>query len=150
MRSTAETGGKMTLGTQAANVYGELLLKTQPRPIKSDEEAEAIQRQIDALIDKPEELSEDENDFLGLLGSLIYMWEDGKYKLPEISGPEVTRVLLEERGLQQKDLVGPVFPTKGIASEVLSGKRQLTYEYVRRLAEFFHVSPALFYPDASR
>ncbi len=50
--------------------------------------------------------------------------------------------------MRQGDLVGGVFPTKGIASEVLNGKRQLTYEHVARLAKVFHVSPAAFYGAA--
>ena len=40
---------------------------------------------------------------------------------------------------------GPVFATKSIASEVLNGKRRLTYDHVDRLAQFFHVSPSVFY-----
>jgi HTH-type transcriptional regulator/antitoxin HigA len=140
----------MTLGTEASQSYADLLRENLPRSITTEAEADAIQRQIDALIDKPGELSEAEEEFLSLLGDLMLVWEDGKYRLPDIYGREAIRGLLQERDLQQKDLVGPVFPTKGIASEVLSGKRSLTYEYVRRLAEFFHVSPAVFYPSGSR
>jgi antitoxin component HigA of HigAB toxin-antitoxin module len=32
----------------------------------------------------------------------------------------------------------------GIAFEILSGKRQLTLNHVRKLAAFFHTSPAVF------
>ena len=66
--------------------------------------------------------------------------------MPDISGPAAIRALMQERNLRQADLVGPVFPTRSRASEIMAGKRALTYEYVRRLAEFFQVSPALFYP----
>ena len=140
----------MTLGTEASQSYADLLRENLPRSIKTEAEADAIQRQIDTIIDKLGELSEAEEEFLSLLGDLMLVWENGKYELPDIYGPEAVRVLLQERDLLQKDLVGPVFPTKGIASEVLSGKRSLTYEYVRWLAEFFHVSPAVFYPRDPR
>ena len=59
----------------------------------------------------------------------------------------MVKALLETHDLRQQALVGPVFPTKGIASEVLSGKRKLTYDFVERLARFFQVSPEIFFSD---
>ncbi len=76
-------------------------------------------------------------------------WEGDRYDLPAASPADAIRALLDARGMRQGDLVGGVFPTKGIASEVLNGKRQLTYEHVGRLTEIFHVSPAVFYPAIS-
>ena len=51
---------------------------------------------------------------------------------------------MEANGLKQKDLVGSVFETASIASEVLSGKREITKEHIRKLSRKFHVSPAVF------
>jgi HTH-type transcriptional regulator/antitoxin HigA len=51
--------------------------------------------------------------------------------------------LMEQRGLRQADLL-PVFGSRSIASTVLNGKRELSKTHIRRLAEFFHVSPAVF------
>ncbi len=103
-----------------------------------------VQRQIDELIDRGA-LSPDERKLLSLLGDLMLAWEGDRYGLPAVSPADAIRALLDARGMRQGDLVGRVFPTKGIASEVLNGKRQLTYEHVARLAEVFHVSPAAFY-----
>ena len=125
--------------------YAELLMATLPRPIKTEQDAESIQRVIDMLIDKPSPLSEDERDFLVLLGALVALWEDGRYEFPDVPPHEIANALIEDNGLKQKDLVGPVFPTESVASEVLSGKRKLTYDFVGRLAEFFQVSPEIFY-----
>ena len=137
----------MTPGSDTASPsYAELLLRALPRPIKSEEDAKQVQRHIDALLDKSDDLTEDEEDLLTLLGTLVLEWEEGKYDLPAVSPLDMLRVLIEDNGLRQKDLVGPVFPTPGIASEVLSGKRKLTYDFVRRLAAYFHVSPEVFYP----
>lgn len=136
----------MIRGSEASN-YAELLVQTLPRSITTESEAEAIQRRIDALIDRAESLTEAEQELLSLLGDLIFAWEDGKYDLPEVPPHEIVKALLETHGLHQKDLVGPVFPTEGIASEVLHGKRGLTYDYVQRLATFFRVSPAVFYSE---
>jgi HTH-type transcriptional regulator / antitoxin HigA len=38
-----------------------------------------------------------------------------------------------------------VFGTRSIVSEVLSGKRRLNTEHMRRLSERFHVSPGAFF-----
>lgn len=138
--------GNVILGTEAMT-YSEMLARYAPRPIYTEEGADRIQELIDALIDKPTTLTEDEQDFLTLLGALMFLWEDGRYDL-EPSGPphEAVKTLLELRGLRHVDLVGPVFPTASVASVILSGKRPLTYEYVRRLSEFFDVPADVFFP----
>ena len=52
--------------------------------------------------------------------------------------------LLEQRGLSSKDL-WPVIGSKGRVSEILSGKRDISKEQAKTLAEFFHVRPDLFF-----
>lgn len=137
----------MTPGSNGtAESYAELLLRFQPRSIKNEEEATVVQRHIDTLIDQ-EHLSEDEREVLSLLGDLMLAWEDDRFELPPVTPAEAIHALLEAHYMRQSDLVGPVFATKSIASEVLHGKRRLTYEHVRRLARVFHVSPSVFYPS---
>jgi len=43
----------------------------------------------------------------------------------------------------------PIFGTKSIVSEVLNERRErkLTLEHVKKLAAYFHVSPAVFIDD---
>jgi HTH-type transcriptional regulator/antitoxin HigA len=134
----------MIPGTDASHSYADLLVQVQPRSITSEEEAAQIQRQIDLLIDRPER-SANEEALLSLLGDLMQAWEAGHYDLDVASPAEAIGALLEAHGLDQQALVGPVFATKSIASEILRGKRHLTYEHVGRLAQFFHVSPSVFY-----
>jgi HTH-type transcriptional regulator/antitoxin HigA len=129
---------------KADSSYGDLLLTFEPRPIQNEDEANRILDVIDALISKGD-LSADERDFLVLLGSLIFLWEDGRVEPPNAAPHEVVKALLEANELRQRDLVGPVFPTESVASEVLSGKRKLTYDFVSRLSRFFHVSPEVFF-----
>lgn len=81
-----------------------------PRSITNETEADRVQAQIDALIDKPEELTAAESELLSLLGDLILVWERGKHEFPDISGPAAVRALLELHGLRQSALVGPAFP----------------------------------------
>jgi HTH-type transcriptional regulator / antitoxin HigA len=127
--------------------YGELLSETLPRTIRSEAEAEQVQKRINDLIDRRDELGKAESELLSLLGDLIIVWEGSTYDLQDIYGVDAVKVLIRERGFRQATLVGPVFQTSSLASEVLSGKRALSYEYVERLSRFFGVSPAVFFPD---
>jgi len=132
----------MTPGTSASSTdsYADLLARVAPTSITNEEDAEALQHQIDNLIDRGD-LSAAERKLLSLLGDLMLAWEGDRYDLLAASPLDMIRELLDARGMRQGELVGQVFP-----SEVLHGKRRLTYDHVARLAEVFHVSPALFYP----
>ena len=50
----------------------------------------------------------------------------------------------QAHALGQKDLVS-VFGTPSIVSEVLSGKREMNKDHIKRLSARFHVSPELFF-----
>jgi HTH-type transcriptional regulator/antitoxin HigA len=128
----------------ADNKYIELLKAFPPRPITSEEELEATQAAIDSLLDKPW-LTSEEQDYLNVLGILVSEYEQNQELVPDLYGVELLKVLLSERGLRQKDLV-PVFKTESIVSDILNGKRQLTTRHIQELAEFFHLSPAVFFP----
>jgi len=68
------------------------------------------------------------------------------YPMPESSGADMLRYLMEERGLKQSDL--PEIGSQGVVSEILNGKRELNIRQMRELAKRFHVSPAAFLPLA--
>lgn len=105
----------------------------------------ATQEALNSLLDKGA-LTPDERDYLNLLGTLIYEYERTLEPIPDIYGVELLKALMAELNLRQKDLV-PIFKTESIVSAVLSGKRQLTTSHIQKLAEFFHVSPAVFFPQ---
>jgi HTH-type transcriptional regulator/antitoxin HigA len=133
--------------TNPSATYAELLAQVQPRSITNEDEAEQIQALIDCLIDQST-LTEEEEDFLSLLGDLLLAWEGDRYDLQAPTPQAMVQALLEANGRTQQDLVGSVFATKSVASEVLRGKRRLTYDHVERLARYFRVTPSLFFPPA--
>jgi HTH-type transcriptional regulator/antitoxin HigA len=133
------------VSTSDPQAYAEYLNRVRPRLIQSEAEFDAVQRLMDQLMETPTRSPEDDA-FLDFLTRLLLEWERGKYPEPSPAPLEILRNLLADDGYRQADLVGPVFPTKSRASEVLSGKRPLTYNYVDRLAAFFHVPPSLFFP----
>ena len=139
----------MTVDARDLQTYRDLLGTFEPRPIRSEREAETIGRLIETLTDLSQ-LSEGQREFVGLLGQLLYDWES-EYEEPiEVSPGEIVHSLLEDNGLRQVDLVGPVFPSAPAVSDFLAGRRPLSYERVDKLAAFFHVSPALFCPARGR
>ena len=136
----------MTSDVRELETYHDLLTTFEPRPIRSDAEAEQFHALIDRLTDLPR-LSEGQREFVGLLGQLLYDWETARAEPVEVSPQEVVRSLLEDNGLRQRDLVGPVFPSRSAVSDFLAGRRPLSYARVAKLAAFFHVSPTVFYPN---
>ena len=93
------------------------------------------------------QLSSDRRQYLKLLGMIIHEYEERTVEVPDIHGVELLNILIEEWGLKQKELV-PIFKTESIASAVINGHRQLTVEHIEKLSEFFHVSPAVFFPQS--
>ncbi len=144
MQNMTKKSGNVTPGISESHSYVDLLIAFPPRTIKSEEELNATQEVIDGLIDKGD-LTSDERDYLNLLGTLVYEYEEEHYPMPDIHGVELLKVLLVDRGLRQKDLI-PVFKTESVVSSVLTGQRKLTASHIQKLAEFFHLSPAVFFP----
>ncbi len=85
-----------------------------------------------------------EKELAELLTLLIEDFEQRRYQLPHAKPLDVIHFLMDQYGLKQKDLVD-VFGTPSIVSEVLSGKRELNKDHIKRLSERFHVSAGLFF-----
>lgn len=128
------------------DTYLKLLQSFPPRPITSEAELAATQKVIDSLLDR-DKLTADERDYLNLLGTLVYEYEEKQEAIPDIYGIELLKFLLDEFGMRQKDLV-PIFKTESIVSDVLKAKCQLTARHIQELAKFFQVSPAVFFPNS--
>jgi HTH-type transcriptional regulator / antitoxin HigA len=79
-----------------------------------------------------------------LLTLLIEDFEEKHYALKAASPIEILNELILANNLKQKDLLD-VFGTPSIASEVLSGKRRLNTEHIRKLGRRFRVSPKVFF-----
>jgi HTH-type transcriptional regulator/antitoxin HigA len=90
-------------------------------------------------------MTPEEDALLSLVTNLIRDYEAGGYPPRERSKPHrMVAFLLEQRGLSDKDL-WPVIGSKGRVSEILSGKRDISKEQAKTLAEFFHVRADLFF-----
>src|SRR5919199_3535584 len=96
MRNMINKTGKTTSGSRSPSAYIELLKSFPPRPIASEEELLATQQVIDSLIDR-RELTPDEQDYLNVLGTLVYEYEQLHYEpIPDIHGVELLKALLKD------------------------------------------------------
>ncbi|HEV7744858.1 MAG TPA: hypothetical protein VGO56_07670 [Pyrinomonadaceae bacterium] len=122
--------------------YKRLLSQTMPMVIESVEENERMLSVVEKLMDK-ESLSPEEERLLKLVARLIEDFERQYYHPKEAAPLEVLQHLMEARGVKQTHL-WEVFGSKGVASEVLNGKRGISKTQARALAHYFHVPADLF------
>lgn len=123
--------------------YRRLLSQTMPVIIETEEENERMLKVIEKLMEKGEHLSPEEEKLLKLLTKLVEDFEERYYHPRDATPLEVLHHLMESRGTKQTHL-WEVFGSKGIASEVLNGKRGISKSHARALADYFHVPADLF------
>jgi HTH-type transcriptional regulator/antitoxin HigA len=122
--------------------YGQLLKEIAPCVIRNDAQLEYFTSALLKLDERPR-LSREERELAELLTILIERYEEQFHAVPKASPIEVLQFLMEQRNLSAKDL-WPVIGSKGITSEILSGKRGISFAAATKLAEFFHVDPSVF------
>jgi HTH-type transcriptional regulator / antitoxin HigA len=111
--------------------------------LRNEQEYDRAVERLNRLLD---EVGTDEQHplytLLDTLGTLIHAYEEEHHPIPECSGVDVLRFLMEEHDLTQSDL--PEIGSQGVVSEILRGKRELNVRQIRALAKRFHVSPGVF------
>jgi len=109
----------------------------------SEKDYNALVKTLDSLID---EVGNDQNHKLApvmeTIGNLIENYEAQEYKINESSPIEALKYLMQEHGLKQSDL--KEIGSQGVVSEILTGKRTLNIEQVKKISNKFHVSPLVF------
>jgi HTH-type transcriptional regulator/antitoxin HigA len=133
--------GKMTLATPELQIHWQNVAPLLT--IRNEREYNAAVKRLNELLD---EIGDNEKhplySLLDTLGTLIEAYEEEHYPIPESSGADVLRYLMDEHGLTQSSL--PEIGSQGVVSEILNGKRELNVRQIRTLAERFKVSTAVF------
>jgi HTH-type transcriptional regulator/antitoxin HigA len=111
--------------------------------LRNEQECDRVVERLNRLLD---EVGTDEQHplytLLDTLGTLLHAYEEEHHPIPECSGVDVLRFLMDEHGLTQSDV--PEIGSQGVVSEVLRGKRELNIRQIRAMAKRFQVSPAVF------
>ncbi len=124
--------------------YAALLAQVLPGVIRTEKENERCISLLEELDQRKTGLSGAEERLAALLTLLIEDFERRHYALKPASPIAVIEELMSANELKQKDLLD-IFGTPSIVSEVLSGKRNLTTDHIRKLSRRFHVSPEIFF-----
>ena len=122
--------------------YTDLLADALPAAISNDEELDRFTDIVDKLAVK-KDLSPEESRLLDLLSTLIEVYEDEHYPIPDAPPHVMIQGFMQDRGLRNKDLE-PILGSSGVTSEVISGKRKPSKQQIKKLASFFGVSPEFF------
>jgi len=133
--------GKMTL-TLNKQAYGSLLADIQPQLITTEAENERALDIVETLM-SIENRTLEQNQVLQLLVALIEKFEHEHYQLGISTPHSILHHLMEARELRQADLVG-VIGSRGVVSEVVNGKRQISKSQAKALGDFFDIDPSLF------
>jgi HTH-type transcriptional regulator / antitoxin HigA len=121
------------------------LVKAFPlRPLRSKSEHEAAGKILDHFIGR-DDLTEGQNDYLAALVLFVEEFEETRFNdwASNIDPLNLIKHLMEENDMSTSDL-GDVLGSRGLASEVLCGKRGLSKALIRKLAVHFGVEPGLF------
>jgi HTH-type transcriptional regulator/antitoxin HigA len=142
IRSRAK--GVSATGPSAA--YLALIRKFPLRPLRSDADYEKAASVLDVLAVRPEgSLEPGEIDYLDTLTLLVQAYDSEHHEImARTADPLATlKYLMEQSGMRTTDL-GRLLGSRGLASLILHGRRQLSKTHLRKLAEHFKVSPAVF------
>lgn len=114
--------------------------------IRNEREYHAAVAQLNDLVDKVADNSRDPRyRFIDTLSVLIEAYDEEHHEIPDASGVELLKFLMEQHGLSQGDL--PEVGSQGVVSEILRGKRELNLRHIRALSRRFHLPAAAFFSE---
>jgi HTH-type transcriptional regulator/antitoxin HigA len=106
--------------------------------IQSEEHLTAAQEVMDNLLFKGK-LSCGEEMYLAALSDLVAACEDEHHPIEPASDADMLRHLMEAKDVTQIEVSQEAGISKSTISEVLSGKRPLSRQMIRKLAGYFQV-----------
>ncbi len=135
---------KSQRSTSRRDDYLELVRRLALRPLHTVREYDAAAELLDTLVLRSD-LSEGEKDYVEALSVFIEDY-DRRHNVFDTSGRtplDMVRHLMEANDMSVTDL-GAVLGSKGVASEILHGRRSLSRSHIFKLAERFNVDAGLF------
>jgi HTH-type transcriptional regulator / antitoxin HigA len=110
----------------------------------NEDEYEKLLRFADELMELSRQEKNDERitSLLELVAKNIEEYESHHYPTQVATPIEMLQFIMEQHGLEQSDL--PEIGSQSLVSKILSGKRKLTVEHIKKLSKRFHMSPSVF------
>lgn len=94
----------------------------------------AAMAEFEAYFDNEPALGSEDGDRFELLGLLLAKYEEEHFPMPKTSPVEAIRFAMDRKGLAQSDLA-ELLGSRSRASEILSGRRDLTLPQIRLLSK---------------
>ncbi|WP_342086679.1 helix-turn-helix domain-containing protein [Dyadobacter sp. OTU695] len=107
-------------------------------PIKNKEQYENYLARIYELMQTDIMPDSSESDELEVLSILVKEYETVHFPIPKPSPLEAIRFRLEQMGVSENEL-SDILGYRSRKSEILSGKRKLNLNMIRRLSERLHI-----------
>ena len=123
--------------------YAALLTAKLPRPIRSKRGLERAERELLELDERDAQLAPEEREYAEMLAILVSDYEDRHFPMPVVAPHQSLKSLMEERGLCHKDIVD-IIGNKGLTTEILAGRREVSKAMAKRLSEALRVPVGLF------
>jgi HTH-type transcriptional regulator/antitoxin HigA len=133
----------MAVETLNEAAYKKLLTRVMPKVIETEEENERVVAELERLDTLGRAPTAEEQQMAELLTVLVQQFEARAYPLGRSSPVEALKVLMENHGLRQRDLIS-IFGSSSVASDVVNGKRGISKAHARKLADRFGVPADLF------
>jgi HTH-type transcriptional regulator / antitoxin HigA len=136
---------KLDLPESLPRHFEELVALFPPQAILNDDQYEEVTRAVDRLMASGR-LTKGQSHYLETLVQLVQAYESPHHAIDvsDIRGVETLRHLLQENSMNASDLARLLGVHVSMGSKILNGDRSLTLDHVRRLADRFQVSPAVF------
>lgn len=116
-------------------------------PIRNDSDYDRAVEVVNILAVQPEgTLSPADQDRLDIFTELIAAYDAVHYRVEtsHLTPIEMLRYLMEQRAMSASEL-GRLLGNRQTGHDLLSGRRQLSKTHVRKLSDFFHLSPEVFF-----
>ena len=125
--------------------YAQLLKEQLPRVIRSDNECQHMLKTVHDFMALGQKRTPEQTELLHLMIVLVDTYEQShsQHSMESVTPVDVLSHLMEEHKHNPKDL-WEVVGDKATVSKILSRERSISKTVARRLADFYHVSPALF------
>jgi HTH-type transcriptional regulator/antitoxin HigA len=132
------TKTKFGLKGKDRDSYLELVLAFPLASIKSDDHLAEAQAVMDRLL-AGGELDHGEEIYLDALSDLAAIYEDAHHAIEPASDSDMLRHLLDAKGVTPAQLSKETGLARSSLSEVLAGKKPLSRQMIRKLADFFNL-----------
>lgn len=132
-----------------AQKYGELLARTLPVVIDNLQDHERLLTAAEALMDRGDDLSNEERKLLELLVVLVEIFEHEVEEADEQAQPlphETLQRLMQSRELGPESL-NDVFGNPKLTADALDGKKAISKGQAKALGKLFDVPAKLFFSE---